>query len=140
MFWPQWPVSADFFAFYDGLQLVKEMPGQTFWLSMEAASIRFPDVLVSTGLAIIVLLTIFLGQFFDDSRRRPLKTWIDRMASAIGLVFAALYYGASWITFAAVSFVSASTCGTLRQELRPVSRPTERGSSDCVLPALGTDY
>ena len=99
-----------FIAFYDGLHLLTEMSGQNIWLSMEAAFIRFPDVLVSTGLATIVLLTIILGRIFDDGKRRPLKTWIDRLASIIGLglVFAALYYGASWITFAAVSFVSAS--------------------------------
>lgn len=86
-----------FIAFYDGLQLVTDMPGQSFWLSMDAAFNRFPDVLVSTGLAAIVILTILLGQFFDDRRRKPLKTWIDPIASTIGLglVVAALYYGAS---------------------------------------------
>lgn len=99
-----------FIAFYDGLQLVTDMPGQSFLLSMDAAFNRFPDVLVSTGLAAIVILTILLGQFFDDRRRRPLKRWIDRIASAngLGLVATTLYFEASWITFAAVSFVSMS--------------------------------
>lgn len=64
---------------------------------------------MTAGLAIIVLLTIALGSLFDDDGL-AVKIWIDRIAAftGIALVCAALYFGASWITFTAVSFVSVS--------------------------------
>ena len=82
------------------------MPSQSLSTRIAAAFTDYPDILVTAGLAVIVLATILFG-----SDRRPyLKTWIDRTASALGiaLVCTALYFGASWITFTAVSFVSAS--------------------------------
>ena len=95
-----------FAAFYDGLISVSTMPTQSVSTRVAAAFTGYPDILVTAGLAIIVLATILFG---SDERPRA-KLWIDRIASLAGLVLVgtALYFGASWITFAAVSFVCAS--------------------------------
>ena len=95
-----------FAAFYGGLRSVAEMPAQGLSDRIAAAFSGYPDILVTAGLAVIVLATIVLG----NEKRPALKTWIDRTASVTGIVLVctALYFGASWITFTAVSFVSAS--------------------------------
>ena len=95
-----------FAAFYNGLISVSTMPTQSVTARIAAAFTDYPDILVTAGLAIIVLATILFG---SDERPRA-KLWIDWIASLTGLVLVgtALYFGASWITFAAVSFVCAS--------------------------------
>lgn len=100
-----------FVAFYNGLRSVGDVPIDNLRTGIATAFTDYPDILVTTGLAIIVLLTVIMGSLFDDDDDRlNVKTWIDRVASFTGifLVCAALYFGASWITFTAVSFVSAS--------------------------------
>ncbi|MEQ8783637.1 MAG: hypothetical protein RIE06_28570 [Roseibium album] len=99
-----------FFAFYEGLRSVSEIPADNLWSTVATAFSTYPDIIVTAGLAVIVLLTIFLGRFLGAPDRGQAKTWIDRTSSlaGIGLVLGALYFGASWITFTAVSFVSAS--------------------------------
>ncbi|WP_029061570.1 hypothetical protein [Labrenzia sp. DG1229] len=99
-----------FFAFYEGLRSVSEIPTDNLWSTIATAFSTYPDIIVTAGLAVIVLLTIFLGRFLGASDSGQVKTWIDRTSSlaGIGLVLGALYFGASWITFTAVSFVSAS--------------------------------
>lgn len=95
-----------FTAFYDGLISVSTIPTQSVSARIAAAFADYPDILVTAGLAIIVVATILFG---SDERPRA-KLWIDWIASLAGLVLVgtALYFDASWITFAAVSFVCAS--------------------------------
>ncbi|MBG6142913.1 hypothetical protein [Roseibium album] len=99
-----------FFAFYEGLRSVSEIPADNLWSTVATAFSTYPDIIVTAGLAVIVLLTIFLGRFLRAPDSGQAKIWIDRTSSlaGIGLVLGALYFGASWITFTAVSFVSAS--------------------------------
>lgn len=99
-----------FVAVYSGLQSVGDVPIHNPWAGIATSFTDYPDVLVTAGLAIIVLVTITLGNVLDGDDKQNVKIWIDRVASlaSMALVGAALYFGASWITFTAVSFVSAS--------------------------------
>lgn len=99
-----------FIAFYNGLRSVGDVPLHDLSAGIVGALTSYPDVLVTTGLALIVLLTVTLGGLFGATLGPAVKLWIDRVASVCGilLVGAALYFGASWITFTAVSFVSGS--------------------------------
>ncbi|MEP3276567.1 MAG: hypothetical protein ABJN26_00945 [Stappiaceae bacterium] len=95
--------------FYAGLRSVDDLPGQSWVTDIALSFSAYPDIVVTVGLAMIVLLTIVLGPLIGRENT-GVKLWIDGIASIIGilLVGTALTFGASWITFAAVSFVSGS--------------------------------
>lgn len=97
-------------ALYSGLQSIAGMPTHNAASGIAAAFTRFPDIIVTTGLAVIVLATIGFSHLFSSDETVSARIWLDRAASIAGIVLvaAALFFGASWITFAAVSFVSAS--------------------------------
>ncbi|MES0880068.1 hypothetical protein [Roseibium sp. SCP14] len=99
-----------FLSLYNGLRSLGGKAEQDPLDGVETALTNYPDILVTVGLAVIVLVTILFDHITSGSTGQKLKIWIDRTASIIGicLVGAAFYYGASWITFSAVSFVSAS--------------------------------
>lgn len=99
-----------FLSFQAGLRSVGDMQEQNLAASIAIAFTDFSDILVTVGLIIIVLATIAFDNIFRGCVGPRVKTWVDRTASVLGvsLVVMALYFGASWITFTTVSFVSAS--------------------------------
>ncbi len=98
-----------FAAFYQSLQSVDDLPGRTFASDIALSFSAYPDIVVTIGLAVIVLLTIVLSPLVGSENRQA-KSWIDGIASLFGLVLIgmALLFGTNWITFAAVCFVSGS--------------------------------
>lgn len=98
-----------FAAFYTGLVSVDDLPGRTWTDDIALSFSAFPDIVVTVGLAVIVLLTIALSPLVGKKNRQA-KSWIDGGASILGLILigTALFFGANWITFAAVCFVSGS--------------------------------
>lgn len=99
-----------FLSLYYGFWSLSDLSETNPFSGVAVAFAEYPDILVTVGLAVIVLFTILSGNIFNGRSTQKAKVWIDRAGSitGIGLVCAALYFGASWITFAAVSFVSAS--------------------------------
>lgn len=99
-----------FMSVYNGLKTVGEMPTQSMSVRVATTLEVFPDIVVTAGLAIVVLIAIICGNIFKTHQSHRAQSWVDGTTAIIGmwLVGAALYFGVSWITFTAVNFVSAS--------------------------------
>jgi len=78
-----------FIAFYNDLRSVGDVPLHDLSAGIVGAFTSYPDVLVTTGLALIVLLTVTLGGLFGTTLGPAVKLWIDRVAAVCGILLAA---------------------------------------------------